>query len=67
LLIHGTQPAGSAASEALKVIKKKARAWHYYFYVCPRLLYHTLFTKKTASVESFSLTAGGTGPARCQA
>ena len=26
LLIHGTQPAGSAASEALKVIKKKARA-----------------------------------------
>ncbi len=26
LLIHGTQPAGSAAGEALKVIKKKARA-----------------------------------------
>ena len=26
LLIHGTQPAGSAASKALQVIKKKARA-----------------------------------------
>ncbi|MAF43301.1 MAG: hypothetical protein CMI54_03900 [Parcubacteria group bacterium] len=26
LLIHGTQPAGSIASEALKLIKKKARA-----------------------------------------
>ncbi len=30
LLIHGTQPAGSIASEALKLIKKKARAWHFF-------------------------------------